>query len=225
VVTIGCARWRLKVLSGRFARDDALDLSAAEVAEVLDTTSAAVNSGLQRARARLDDVAVGEDRIDEPADPSRRALVNRYVAAFENADIAALKRLLTDDAVMEMPPVLNRYVGREAYARFIARLFAMRGTDWRMRPTAANGQPAVAAYVRGEDGTYHVHTLQVFTVTGSGISRNVVFQDPSPFATFGLPSTLDAGAPAPELAPTKAQATGQTSRQRRGTLEDVQPGQ
>jgi RNA polymerase sigma-70 factor (ECF subfamily) len=175
---------------------DVLDLPAAEVADMLDTTPAAVNSGLQRARARLGEVAAGEDQIDEPADPRRRALVDRYVTAFENADVAALTRLLTDDAVLEMPPFLNWFVGREYYARFIARIFALRGTDWRMIPTSANGQPALGAYVRGEDGAYHVHTLQVFTVTGSGISRNVVFQDAGLFATFGLPPSLDDAAPA-----------------------------
>jgi RNA polymerase sigma-70 factor (ECF subfamily) len=169
---------------------DVLDWSAAEVAGALDTTPAAVNSALQRARARLEEVGVEEDQIDEPSDPDRRALIDRYVTAFENADVAALERLLTDDAVLEMPPVPNWFVGREAYGRFIAHLFAMRGSDWRMIPTAANGQPAVAAYLRGQDGAYHVHTLQVFTVTDQGISHNVVFQDPSLFATFGLPPRL-----------------------------------
>jgi len=173
---------------------EVLDWSAAEVADLLDTTTAAVNSGLQRARARLDAVGIREDQINEPADPSRRALIDQYVVAFENADIDALKRLLAEDAVMEMPPVLSWYVGREAYARFIDRLFVMRGTDWRMLPTAANGQPAVAAYVRGQDGAYHAHSLQVFTVTRSGIARNVVFQEPDLFAIYGLPPSLDADA-------------------------------
>jgi RNA polymerase sigma-70 factor, ECF subfamily len=169
---------------------DVLDWSAAEVAGALDTTPAAVNSALQRARVRLEEVGVDEDQIDEPSDPDRRALIDRYVTAFENADVVALERLLTDDAVLEMPPVLNWFVGREAYGRFIAHLFAMRGSDWRMVPTAANGQPAVAAYLRGRNGAYHVHTLQVFTVTESGISHNVVFQDSSLFATFRLPPRL-----------------------------------
>jgi RNA polymerase sigma-70 factor (ECF subfamily) len=61
-----------------------------------------------------------------------------------------------------------------------------------MLPAAANGQPAVAAYVRSADGGYHLHTLQVLTVTGAGVSRNVVFADPGVFATFGLAPRLDA---------------------------------
>jgi RNA polymerase sigma-70 factor (ECF subfamily) len=169
---------------------DVLDMSAAEVADELGMTPVAVNSALQRARARLDQLAVVEDQIVEHSGPSPRALVDRYVTAFENADIAALKRLLAKDVILEMPPFLNWYVGREGYGRFIARAFAWRGTDWRMIPTAANGQPAVGAYVRGEDRQYHVHTLQVFTVTGSEIIRTTVFQDESLFAMFGLSPTL-----------------------------------
>lgn len=149
-----------------------------------------MSSALQRARARLGDLALDEDEAGESGDADRRALVERFVKAFENADVDALARLLTDDVVLEMPPVLNWYVGREAYVRFIARVFAMRGTDWRMLPTAANGQPAVAAYVHGEDGAYHLHTLQVFTVTAAGISRNAVFQDPHVFAAFSLPTRI-----------------------------------
>ena len=169
---------------------EVLGFSAAEAADTLDMTPAAVNSALQRARARLGEAGIPEDRINEPVDPDRRAQVDRYIAAFEAADVAAITRLLTDDAVLEMPPMLNWYAGREAYGRFIARVFAMRGPDWRMVPLGANGQPAVAAYARGADGGYHLHTLQVFTVTGSGISHNVVFQDPDVFAIFGLPATV-----------------------------------
>ncbi|GAA4573554.1 sigma-70 family RNA polymerase sigma factor [Micromonospora coerulea] len=172
---------------------DVLEQPAAAVAETLGTTPAAVNSGLQRARARLGAVAVREEQVAEPADPDRRALVDRYVAAFERADVGALTRLLTSDAVLEMPPVLNWYVGRERYGRFIARIFALRGTDWRLLSTAANGQPALAAYVRAGD-LYVPHTLQVLTVTSAGISRNVVFQDRAVFAAFGL-VPLPAAAP------------------------------
>jgi RNA polymerase sigma-70 factor (ECF subfamily) len=170
---------------------DVLDWPTAEVAEALETTSAAVNSALQRARARLGEAGLAEDQINEPADPGHRALIDRYVTAFENADLAALERLLTHDAVLEMPPFLNWYVGREAYVRFIARVFTLRGTDWRMLPVQANGQPAVAAYVRAHNGSYDLHTLQVFTVTRSGVSRNTVFQDPSLFTTFALPTHLE----------------------------------
>jgi RNA polymerase sigma-70 factor, ECF subfamily len=172
---------------------EVLDWPAAEVAAALDMTTVAVNSALQRARARLGEAGLGEDQIDEPADPDRRAHVERYVAAFENADLAALEKLLADDAVLEMPPFLNWYVGRESYIRFIARIFTLRGTHWRMVPVGANGQPALAAYVRAQDGGYTLHTLQVFTVTESGISRNTVFQDQDLFAYFDLPERITGG--------------------------------
>jgi RNA polymerase sigma-70 factor (ECF subfamily) len=142
------------------------------------------------ARRRRRGCPLGEDQIDEPADPSHRAQIERYVVAFENADLAALEKLLTDDVVLEMPPLLNWYVGREPYIRLIARVFTLRGTDWRMVPVHANGQPALAAYTRAPDGGYALNTLQVFTVTESGISRNTAFQDQDLFASFGLPKKI-----------------------------------
>ena len=175
---------------------DVLDFSAAEVAAMLETTPAAANSALQRARARLRALALREDQIAEPAEPAARALVDRYVEAFEHGDIATLQRLLTEDVIVEMPPLLGWFVGRGAYGRVIAQLFALRGTDWRLIPTGANGQPAIAAYVRGHDGAYHANSLQVFSVGGAGISRNVVFLDPDLFALFGLAPRLNAGATA-----------------------------
>jgi RNA polymerase sigma-70 factor, ECF subfamily len=169
---------------------EVLDWPAAEIAAALDTTTAAVNSALQRARARLAEVGVREDEVAEPADPRHRALIDRYVAAFENADVAGLARMLTQDVVLEMPPYLNWYAGPVDYARFIDRVFATRGTDWRMTPVAANGQPAVAAYVRAEGDAYRLHTVQVFSVSSAGISRNVTFSDPGVFALFDLPPVL-----------------------------------
>lgn len=171
---------------------DVLDWSAAETADVLDTTTAAVNSALQRARTRLADGGLREDEIGEPPDPRHRTLVEQYVAAFENADVAGLAKLLADDAILEMPPFLNWYVGRTDYAGFIARVFATRGTDWRMTPVAANGQPAVAAYLRADGDAYRLHTLQVFGVSKAGIRRNVTFPEPDVFALFDLPPVLTA---------------------------------
>ena len=83
---------------------DVVQFSAAEVAELLETTPAAVNSALQRARAHLADVAPTDDELAEPDDANLRALVDRYCAAFENADVAALTELLQADVKLEMPP-------------------------------------------------------------------------------------------------------------------------
>jgi RNA polymerase sigma-70 factor, ECF subfamily len=167
---------------------DVLEFSAAEVAVQLGTSVAAVNSALQRARAAVAGSAPAEDDVREPDDRTTRAAVDAYVRAFEAADVEALVGLLTDDAVLEMPPVPLWYRGRADYGRFIAHVFARRGTGWRMRPAAANGQPALAAYAPGPDGL-RLHTLQVLTVTAGGrIARNTVFADPAVLTAFGLPS-------------------------------------
>jgi RNA polymerase sigma-70 factor, ECF subfamily len=169
---------------------EVLDWPAAEVAAALKMTTVAVNSALQRAKARLGQAGLSEDRIGEPTDPAHRALVERYAVAFENADLTELEKLLTDDAVLEMPPFATWYTGREMYVRFIARVLTLRGTDWRMVPANANGQPGLAAYSRTQDGAYTLRNLQVFTVTESGISRTTAFQDQELFDTFGLPGKI-----------------------------------
>jgi RNA polymerase sigma-70 factor (ECF subfamily) len=89
-----------------------------------------------------------------------------------------------------MPPVPLWYRGRTDYGRFIAHIFARRGTGWRMVATSANGQPALAAYCPDGTGVLRLHTLQVLTVTSDGISRNVVFQDPKVLEAFELKPTL-----------------------------------
>jgi RNA polymerase sigma-70 factor, ECF subfamily len=171
---------------------EALGLPATEIADVLETSPAAVNSGLQRARARLAAADVDEDRLRQPADPDSRAVIDQYVAAFREADIAALKQLLARDAVLEMPPFRNWYAGPEDYARFIAWVFQVRGIDWQLRPIASNGQPAVAAYALAPGGEYELHTLWILSVTNGRIDRNVVFSDPAIFDLFGLASTIGA---------------------------------
>jgi RNA polymerase sigma-70 factor, ECF subfamily len=167
---------------------EVLEFSAAEVAGQLDTTVPAVNSALQRARAAL--AGAGDPgEVTEPDDPEVRAVVQRYVRAFETADVSGLVRLLTDDAILEMPPVPLWYRGRDDYARFMDRVFAIRGSSWAVRPVTANGQPAFAAYARSGDG-FGAHSLQVLTVAGGRVARNVVFADPSLFPVFGLPGKI-----------------------------------
>ncbi|WP_330302169.1 MULTISPECIES: sigma-70 family RNA polymerase sigma factor [unclassified Streptomyces] len=165
---------------------EVLEFTAAEVATQLGTTVPAVNSALQRARAAL--VEVGEaDEVAEPDDPEVRAVVQRYLRAFEAADVPALVRLLTDDAILEMPPVPLWYRGRHDYGLFMRRVFDLRGTGWHMRRLAANGQPALAAYAPEPGGGHRLHTLQVLTITGGRVAHNVVFADPHVFQAFDLP--------------------------------------
>ena len=165
---------------------EVLQFSAAEVAVQLDTSVAAVNSALQRARVAIADVGdIGE--VAEPDDAEVRAVIQRYLHAFESADVPALVRLLTDDAIMEMPPVPLWYQGRRDYGLFMDRVFGMWGPGWRMTQLTANRQPALAAYAPQPDGTLQLHTLQVFTVVAGRVAANVVFADPAVFEAFDLP--------------------------------------
>jgi RNA polymerase sigma-70 factor (ECF subfamily) len=170
---------------------DVLAWRAGEVADLLDTTTAAVNSVLQRARAHLSLVAPAEDGLTEPTDPDQRALLDRYAAAFENADIAALMGVLTDDAVWEMPPIPTWFAGRETVGRFLATRILAPGY-YRMVPASVNGQPAFGSYARDHDGVYRPHALQVLTVTAEGVASIVAFLDAGLFAPCGLPPALDA---------------------------------
>ncbi|WP_432993121.1 sigma-70 family RNA polymerase sigma factor [Dactylosporangium sp. CA-233914] len=168
---------------------EVLQFSAAEVAAQLGTTVPAVNSTLQRARATLAEVGdLGE--VAEPGDPQVRAAVERYVRAFEAADVPALVRLLTDDAILEMPPVPLWYRGSRDYGRFMDRVFQMRGPGWTMTRLSANQQPALAAYAPQPGGGHRLHTLQVLTITGGLVAHNVVFADPGSFAAFDLPTEI-----------------------------------
>jgi predicted transcriptional regulator len=119
---------------------DVLGWRAAEVAELLGTTTTAVNGMLQRARARLEQAAPDEDQIHEPADPADRALLDRYATAFQNADITAVMQLLRDDAVFEMPPEPAWFTGRELIGRFLQSQVLTEPGRFQMIPTAANDQ-------------------------------------------------------------------------------------
>jgi RNA polymerase sigma-70 factor (ECF subfamily) len=168
---------------------DVVQFSAAEVAELLETTPAAINSSLQRARAHLAEVSPTEETVVEPDDAERRELLDRYCAAFENADMAALTELLQADVKLEMPPLPVWFVGRDAVTRFLAaRAFAKAG-DMLLIPTAANGQPALAEYRRGADDVLEAHSIHVITPGPAGIAGLTVFLDPGLFTVFGLPST------------------------------------
>ncbi|MFE3194962.1 sigma-70 family RNA polymerase sigma factor [Nocardia sp. NPDC059240] len=167
---------------------EVLDWPAAQVAQALDMSPAAVNSALQRARKTLRENGITEDEVTESAE--QRTIVDNYATAFRNADLAALEKLLADDVTMEMPPMLNWYLGRMAYRGFMARVFDTRGTDWRLLPVGANGQPALAAYVRDGEGTYVLHTLQVFTIRDGLIAGMIAYQVEEIFRIFDLAPRL-----------------------------------
>ena len=156
---------------------DVLAFPAAEVAGMLGTSPAAVDSALRRARARLAAISPAEDDLTEPSDPGQRDLLDRYVDAFTRADAAALVALLRADAELEMPPIPLWFTGRAAVAGFLARR-VMRPGRWHMVPARANTQPAVLAYLRPADGRREPYGVQVLTVTGSRIARITSFNDP-----------------------------------------------
>lgn len=168
---------------------DVVQFSAAEVAELLETTPAAVNSSLQRARAHLAELSLSEEQMAEPGDARRRELLDRYCAAFENADMAALTALLQADVKLEMPPLPVWFAGRDTVLKFLAERAVAQPGDIAMVPTAANAQPAVAEYRRAADHVLRAHSIHVLTPGRDGIAGITVFLDPDLFSAFGLSAT------------------------------------
>ncbi|WP_114559838.1 sigma-70 family RNA polymerase sigma factor [Desertihabitans aurantiacus] len=168
-----------------------LGYSAIETAEVLQTTVAAVNSAMQRAKARMDGREMPSSREQASLDERSQQLVERYAKAFERYDIAEIVSLLTEDASWEMPPFEGWYSGREQIGTLVAtRCPAEKADDMRIRWTVANGQPAFGLYMRGPDGVHRRFHLQVLSVGEDGIDHVACFFDRALFDRFGLPETL-----------------------------------
>ncbi|MFC5910130.1 RNA polymerase subunit sigma-70 [Streptacidiphilus monticola] len=157
---------------------DVLAFRTAEVAEILGTTTAAVDSALRRARARLAEAGPVADELSEPDEADRRALLDAYVAAFTRADADALVRLLRADVELEMPPIPTWFTGREAVLGFLAAR-VLRRDRWRMTPVRANGQGGVLVRHRDPDGRELPYGVQVLTLTGGRIARITSFNDPA----------------------------------------------
>jgi RNA polymerase sigma-70 factor (ECF subfamily) len=170
---------------------DVLRWRAAEVAEALGTTTASVNSALQRAHATLAKADLSEDdaSLGEPT-PEQKELLDRYVQAFWDKDIDAIVSMLTEDAVWEMPPYTGWYQGNRTIGTLIDTQCPGGRHDMRMVPTRANGQPAFGLYMRGEDGDFHPFHLQVLSLGPGGVRHVGAFFGASVFATFGLPDRL-----------------------------------
>jgi len=166
---------------------DVLAFPAAEVAAVLGTTTASVKSALQRARARLQDLAPSVEDIVPPTGPQARTLLDQYIAAFENADATALERLLCRDATIQATPFRTWFDGCATCVPFLRTWVLGAPGDWRMFPTGANGQPAAAIYARDRQGSYRPYGVVVLTVTRRGIRQIVSFDDPALVARFGFP--------------------------------------
>jgi RNA polymerase sigma-70 factor (ECF subfamily) len=171
---------------------EVLAFSAAEVAEMLETTTASVASALQRARATLKEQAPVAEEITEPSAPQARAVLDRYIRAFENADADALKQLLLRDAAIEAPPMRAWFRGRENCISVLRDHVLGEPGRWRMAPVVggAGGHPAAAGWVRDEDGTYQPYGIIVLEVVGDGISHVVSFGDPELLPVFGFDKTV-----------------------------------
>jgi RNA polymerase sigma-70 factor (ECF subfamily) len=172
---------------------DVLGWSAKETAEALDDSVAAVNSALQRARATLERARSLGAREHRPAPAeNERDLLRRFMEAWDAVDVDGIVRLLARDAVMTMPPAPMYAAGAEAIGEFFATVPAGgRLDEIRLVPTAANRQPALAAYVRDPvDGMHRAYGVMVFAFAGEAISGIVGFADASIFERFGLADHL-----------------------------------
>ena len=159
---------------------DVLDWPAREVAELLGTSVPAVNGALLRARHAI--MAARDDAdLDDPDDPATLALLDRYTAAFEHADMTALANLLHADAQVQMPPHSTWFRGREPIIRF----FAARVTEphqVRTTRTRANGQPAIAVHLRAPSGDYPLNSIHLISSAAGEIRTIVAFLHPEHFS-------------------------------------------
>lgn len=172
---------------------DVLGWSAIEVSAVLDASIASVNSALQRARAKL----AARDRDARPvamSDEHQRVLLERYVRAWESADLERFVALLKEDAIYSMPPWREWYQGRGSIKDFFGAVWpAYRG--FRLLPVGANLQPAFALYSLGAEGRWNAHSIQLLALDEGGVSTMTMFMQPLAqklFTAFQLPTVLSA---------------------------------
>jgi RNA polymerase sigma-70 factor (TIGR02960 family) len=170
---------------------DVMGFQANEVAEMLDSTVASVNSALKRARAGLQrglTADAGRDPAPAPESAREQAVVSAFVRAYESADLDAIVALLTQDTFISMPPMPLEYEGRDVVSRFYAAIFRA-GRRFDLVPTRANGQPAFGAYLRSRHGIRHGTGVLVLALSGDKISSITRF-DNSVLPSFGLPRSL-----------------------------------
>jgi RNA polymerase sigma-70 factor (ECF subfamily) len=171
---------------------DTLDWSVLDTAAALGSTPAAVNSALQRAHAALaTHLPARRSQWRAEPNPAERTALRRLITAWERADPAALVALLRDDAKLIMPPGTTWFAGSADIAAFVTEhVFGEMGTGWRLRPTAANRQPAFGLYWRkpGEE-TFRAFGIGVLRVDGADITEVALFQQPELFESFALPAS------------------------------------
>jgi RNA polymerase sigma-70 factor (TIGR02960 family) len=172
---------------------DVLGFRTAEIAEILETGEASVKGALQRARAALEErlPAADRDRAPQPDSARERKLVGRFAEAIESGDIDDLVALLTDDALLTMPPQPLEYQGHEPIGAFLRHRAQLRGAPLRVVPTRANTQPAFGCYVPDAQAAIaRPYGLMVLTLEGDAVAAITWFADTGVFRHFGLPRTL-----------------------------------
>jgi RNA polymerase sigma-70 factor (ECF subfamily) len=173
---------------------EVLGFSAAEIAATMETSTASVNSALQRARRivaeKIPD-ASQQQTLRDLEDARLRQIVSEFSAALENGDADMLVALLTEDVTWSMPPLPHWYHGIAAVTDFAVRLPLTACGSWRLLATSANCQPAVASYLRSDDaGEYLGWAINVLTLRGSRIGEITSFIGQEHFDSFGLPRSL-----------------------------------
>ncbi len=169
---------------------DVLSFSAAETADILDCSTAAANSSLQRARAHLQALSLTPAELYDPADKAQHDLLDRYVRAFEHHDVDALIAVLHDDATTSMPPFTWWIRGGRQIAELVAGSDACAGA--RLLPTVINGLPGFGQYRPDPAGGHRPFALVQVETRGAQIVDTVTFLGTAGrFAEFGLPEFLE----------------------------------
>ena len=173
---------------------DVLGFSARETAEALETTPVSVDSALQRAHRAIDErlpARTQQATLQALGDRELREIVSRFADAWERHDVDTVVAMLADDARMTMPPQPSWYLGREAIAAFLRRWPLSPEKRFRLVPTSANGQPALAGYIWDERTTsFEAESILVLTLRDDRIEEITAFRTPEVFPFFGLPDRL-----------------------------------
>jgi RNA polymerase sigma-70 factor, ECF subfamily len=173
---------------------EVLGFSAAEIATIMNTSTASVNSALARARRILAAKVPGttqQQALRKIGDARVREIVTGYSTALERGDAEALVALLTEDVTWSMPPQPRWYHGVAAVTDFAVEVPLARCGSWRHLPTSANGQPAVASYLRSGDAEVHTAwSINVLSLRDDRIAEITSFIGTEHFAPFGLPASL-----------------------------------
>ena len=181
---------------------DVLGWASAEAAKVLESTTASINSALQRARETLSkSYSDRRPSIQLPPTPAQQKLLGRYLQAWEGHNVDNFVMLLKEDAAAVMPPWLQWLAGRETIGTFFAGAWKTCG-GLHLVPTAANGQPAFAVYeFSSANKQWNAHSIHVITLENDVIARMTIFIEPRLFDSFGLPQSLPQDAVAGRVHP------------------------